>query len=94
MNEWEESAACRNLDPSLFWMPDIEGRFTNAALKSIGDKLAVGREHCDACPVSSPCGAGASSDDKKYTTRGGELPTAYRTSMSGLLGLTKRHKTC
>lgn len=41
---WQDSAACRGLDPSIFYPADDEDMVVTTA-----------KEVCDQCPVSEPC---------------------------------------
>lgn len=92
MHDWEELASCKDKDPSMFEVPDYKGRLKGGLIRETTLKLAKGKQYCDTCPVSGPCGAEASQEDKKFTTRGGQLPGAYTTMMAGFAHLTKLRK--
>lgn len=76
MKDWEELAACKGMHPSLFTLPDYCGNMKSDMGKAARDAILKGLEVCAVCPVIGPCGADASYDDRRYTTRGGNPPGA------------------
>jgi WhiB family redox-sensing transcriptional regulator len=47
--DWQEDAACRGVNPELFFAPDIE------SLQARLDREAEAKKVCWTCPVRIPC---------------------------------------
>lgn len=77
MNEWEEFAACRSEDPSLFEVPDYVGNMKRQMVKATKRKLEAGMKICATCSVTGPCWASANDADKHFTVRGGNPPQIF-----------------
>lgn len=56
MSVWQESAACRTVDPELFYLED------NARCENKDNKVAAAKAVCAGCPVVADCLAFALAD--------------------------------
>lgn len=74
---WRASAACRGLDPNLFFP---KTGTSNA------DALAV----CAGCPVRSECGEEAMANRERYGIYGGMSERTRRSKLATRLGANRR----
>lgn len=79
---WEDSAACQGVDPDKFSF--IEKGDPLAEGMTFGQRLALNRnrhaeaeEICIECPVMFTCAETADVDERRWTIRGGLMPTRY-----------------
>ncbi|MEW2491410.1 WhiB family transcriptional regulator [Streptomyces sp. NPDC048411] len=62
--EWQDHAACRGMDSTVFFSPPGERGATRAQREE--NALAV----CSRCPVQNPCGRFAVTTGRRYVVRG------------------------
>jgi hypothetical protein len=80
-DEWLHEAACRGKNPVQWELSDQKNR---SGYHSSDDAalLLAGQEICRYCPVQTACLLASDAEDRKWTTRGGCLPTAFRPLVS------------
>ena len=79
---WQDDAACSGADVNLFAMldpdePALEGLSPTELDEVQAERFDDAQSYCDRCPVRGDCLKSATSADRKYTIRGGQLPKSY-----------------
>lgn len=71
---WTDDAACVGSDPAMFELEAPARSMTVPEEDSAHDLIAQGLRICSSCPVKKSCSSAASSDDRYWSTRGGQPP--------------------
>jgi hypothetical protein len=87
--DWKKRAACKDEDPELFTLVDVEhvpspGEVNGEVVKEASSwmknkmNLEQAEQICFRCPVKKECWDDSSEEDKQWTMRGGAWPEMYR----------------
>lgn len=78
-NPWQERAKCAGMAPEIFeyvekQSPVAKGMSNGARLDMNIANAQLAEEICIECPVFFECGKAANDEDRRWTTRQGEMP--------------------